>query len=65
MKVAKPQQDMRFDVPTVGVQTIESMRAAGSTVLAIEAGRTILIDEAEAIALANKYGMAIVSRRAA
>ena len=65
VKVAKPQQDMRFDVPTVGVQTIESMRAAGSTVLAIEAGRTILIDEAEAIALANKYGMAIVSRRAA
>jgi DUF1009 family protein len=63
VKVAKPEQDMRFDVPTVGVQTIESMRAAGARVLAIETGRTILIDEEETIALANKYGIAIVSRR--
>lgn len=63
VKVAKPEQDMRFDVPTVGVQTIESMQAAGAKVLAIEAGRTILIDESETIALADKYGIAIVSRR--
>lgn len=65
VKVAKPEQDMRFDVPTVGVQTIESMKAAGSNVLAIEAGRTILIDEADTINLANRYGIAIVSRKAA
>jgi DUF1009 family protein len=62
VKVAKPQQDMRFDVPTVGCTTIESMRQAGAKVLAIEASRTILIDEAETIALAEKYGISIVAR---
>jgi DUF1009 family protein len=61
VKVAKPQQDMRFDVPTVGKQTIESMRQAGARVLAIEAGKTILLDEAETIALADRYGMAVTS----
>jgi UDP-2,3-diacylglucosamine hydrolase len=61
VKVAKPLQDMRYDVPTVGKQTIESMRQAGARVLAIEAGRTILIDEEETIALADRYGIAIVS----
>jgi DUF1009 family protein len=61
VKVAKPEQDRRFDVPTVGIQTIETMRAAGATALAIEAGRTILLDESETIALANKYGIAITS----
>lgn len=44
VKVAKPQQDMRFDVPTVGLNTLESMAAAGGRVLAIEANRTILLD---------------------
>lgn len=63
VKVAKPEQDMRFDVPTVGVQTIESMRAAGGRVLAVEAGRTILLDEAETVALADRYGIAITARR--
>lgn len=62
VKVAKPGQDMRFDVPTVGKQTIESMRAAGAKVLAIEAGQTILIDEAETVALADRYGIAITAR---
>jgi hypothetical protein len=61
VKVAKPQQDMRFDVPTVGVQTIESMRQAGATVLAVEAGKTILIDDAQTIALADRYGIAVVA----
>lgn len=61
VKVAKPQQDKRFDVPTVGVRTIEAMHAAGATVLAIEAGRTILLDEAEMVALADRYGIAITS----
>lgn len=61
VKVAKPNQDMRFDVPTVGAATVEAMRAAGATALAIEAGRTILIDEAETVALADKYGIAITA----
>ncbi len=61
VKVAKPAQDMRFDVPTVGVQTIESMRQAGGKVLAVEAGRTILIDEAETVALADRYGMTVTA----
>lgn len=62
VKVAKPGQDMRFDVPTVGPQTIESMRAAGGRLLAVEAGKTILIDEAETLALADRYGIAVVAR---
>lgn len=59
VKVAKPNQDMRFDVPTVGPMTIESMRVAGATALAIEAGKTILIDEADTLALADRYKMAV------
>lgn len=63
VKVAKPQQDMRFDVPAVGTATIESMKKAGARVLAIEAGKTILLDEAETIRLADRYGITIVARR--
>ena len=62
VKVAKPQQDMRFDVPTVGRDTIETMSRAGARVLAIEAGRTVLLDEAETLALADRYGIAILAR---
>jgi DUF1009 family protein len=61
VKVAKPQQDMRFDVPTVGCATIETMRQAGARVLAIEAGKTILLDESETIALADRYGICIMA----
>lgn len=61
VKVAKPRQDMRFDVPTVGVQTIESMRQAGARVLAVEAGKTICLDEAETIALADRHGITITA----
>lgn len=64
VKVAKPNQDMRFDVPTVGVKTLESMRAAGARVLAIEADRTILLDEAEFRRFAQKHRMTVVARRA-
>jgi DUF1009 family protein len=64
VKVAKPQQDMRFDVPTVGCTTMESMKKAGAQVLAIEAGKTIILDESETIALANRYGISIVARSA-
>jgi len=62
IKVAKPQQDMRFDVPTVGCSTIETMRQAGGRVLAIEAGKTIVIDQAQTVALADRYGISIVAR---
>ncbi len=62
VKVAKPQQDMRFDVPTIGCSTIETLHQAGARVLAIEAGKTILLDENETLALADKYGITIVAR---
>ncbi len=61
MKVAKPQQDMRFDVPTVGVSTIENLQKAGAKVLAIEAGKTIVIDQPDVVALADRLGLAIVA----
>ena len=64
VKVAKPNQDMRFDVPTIGCTTIESMKQAGATVLAVEADKTIIIDEADTVALANRYGITIVARAA-
>lgn len=64
VKVAKPQQDMRFDVPTVGPQTIESMHKAGGRVLAIEAGKTIILDEPETLALADRLGITVVARAA-
>ncbi len=61
VKVAKPQQDMRFDVPTIGLGTLQVMHETGGKVLAIEAGRTILLDEGEVVAFANKHGIAIVA----
>lgn len=62
VKVAKPQQDRRFDVPTIGCSTIETMHRAGGRVLAIEAGQTIVIDQAQTVALADRYGISIVAR---
>ncbi|MDR3634164.1 MAG: UDP-2,3-diacylglucosamine diphosphatase LpxI [Isosphaeraceae bacterium] len=61
VKVAKPQQDMRFDVPTVGVSTIENLHKAKAQILAIEAGKTIVIDQPEVVALANRYGITIIA----
>jgi DUF1009 family protein len=61
VKVAKPQQDMRFDVPTVGAGTMQSMVEAGGRVLAVEADKTILIDEQEVIDFADRHGIAIVA----
>jgi DUF1009 family protein len=61
VKVAKPQQDMRFDVPTIGLGTLETMAAAGGRVLAVEAGRTILIDQQDVIDFANRQQMVIVA----
>lgn len=61
VKVAKPQQDMRFDVPTVGASTIETMKKAGARVLGIEGQKTILIDQEGTLKLANQYGITIVA----
>ncbi len=60
VKVAKPNQDKRFDVPVVGVPTLQTMRSAGATCLAIEAGHTLLFDEAAMIREADAAGIAIV-----
>jgi DUF1009 family protein len=60
VKVAKPKQDLRFDVPVVGVPTIRAMVAAGATCLAIEAGRTLLFDEVSMLREADAAGIAVV-----
>lgn len=61
VKVAKPQQDRRFDVPTVGVKTLQTMHESGGRVLAIESNQTIMIDQQKVADLADKLGIAIVS----
>lgn len=61
VKVAKPQQDMRFDVPTVGLGTLESIRAAGGAVLAVEAHRTILVEHDQFLHQANQARLVVVS----
>ena len=60
VKVAKPNQDMRFDVPVVGVPTIETMITAGATCLSITAGKTLIFDREEMLNLANKNSISIV-----
>lgn len=65
VKVAKPQQDMRFDVPTVGPQTLQTMYECGGKVLAMECEKTIVLDQPEVIRLADKFGIAIVAVSAA
>ncbi|MAE63523.1 MAG: hypothetical protein CMJ18_04565 [Phycisphaeraceae bacterium] len=60
LKTAKPQQDPRFDVPTVGLLTIENLHRHGATCLAVEAGSVILLDRDEMIAAADRMGVAIV-----
>jgi UDP-2,3-diacylglucosamine hydrolase len=61
VKIAKPNQDMRFDVPVIGIKTIEVMRAAGATCLAIDTGKCLLIDGDAVIAAADAAGIAILS----
>jgi DUF1009 family protein len=61
VKVAKPQQDMRFDVPTIGQGTVQALLAAGGKCLAIEAGKTIIVDQTEVIRLADRHGLTIVA----
>ena len=62
VKVAKPTQDMRFDVPVVGVPTVQAMRDAGATVLSVDAGKTLIFDLQELIRAADAAGIAVVGR---
>ena len=62
VKVAKPNQDMRFDVPVVGVSTIEAMQAAGATLLSVDAGKTLMIDGDAIVKAADEAGICIVGR---
>ncbi len=62
IKVAKPNQDMRFDVPIVGLATIQAMRVAGAKVLSVDAGRTLIFDRDQFFGSANEAGIAVVGR---
>ena len=62
VKVAKPKQDMRFDVPVVGIATIQAMRIAGAVALSVDAGRTLVLDGQHVFASANEAGITIVGR---
>ena len=63
VKVAKPSQDMRFDVPVVGVATITAMRAAGADALSIDAGRTLMLDGDAFVRAADDAGIVVVGRQ--
>jgi DUF1009 family protein len=61
VKIAKPNQDMRFDVPVIGVKTIEVMQAAGASCLALDAGKCLMLDGEKIIDAANTAGIAVVA----
>jgi DUF1009 family protein len=61
VKVAKPNQDMRFDVPVIGLKTIETMKQAGATCLALDAGKCLVLDGEAVIKAANAAGIAIIA----
>jgi DUF1009 family protein len=61
VKIAKPNQDMRFDVPVIGVSTIDSMRDAGASCLAIDAAKCLLLDGAAVVHAANQAGIAVIA----
>src|SRR5271157_512973 len=63
VKVAKPNQDMRFDVPVVGMKTIETMKQAGATCLALDAGRCLMFDKPAVIKAADEAGICIVAEK--
>ena len=62
VKVAKPKQDMRFDVPVIGIATIQAMRVAGAAALSVDAGRTLVLDGQHVFASANEARITIVGR---
>ena len=61
VKVAKENHDMRFDVPAIGPTTVESMHQAGGAVIAMEAGKTLIIDREETVRLARRYGIVLIA----
>ena len=61
VKVSKPEQDMRFDVPTIGLGTLQVMSEAGAVVLAVEAKKTLFIDREKTLEFADRHGIAIVA----
>lgn len=62
VKVAKPGQDMRFDVPVIGLATIDAMRAAGASALSIDAGKTLVFDRAALVDAADAAGISVLVR---
>jgi hypothetical protein len=62
VKASKPQQDLRFDVPSVGLQTVITMKEAGASVLAVEAGKTLIFDKEKMTAFADAAKISIVAR---
>ena len=62
VKVAKPKQDMRFDVPVIGLATIQAMRLAGASALSVDAGKTLMFDRDSLLASANEAGISIIGR---
>lgn len=63
IKVAKPNQDMRFDVPTIGLATIENLAKHKAAGLVIEAGKTIILQRVQTLARANELGISVIGRR--
>lgn len=61
IKVSKPNQDMRFDVPAVGLKTLETMHEAGATVLVVEAGKSVVFDKQNMVDYANQHGMIVLA----
>jgi DUF1009 family protein len=61
VKVCKPMQDLRFDLPAVGVQTVRTLGEVGALALAVEAGRTVMLDRDELLAAADAAGISIVA----
>jgi len=61
VKVAKPDQDMRFDVPVIGVKTIETMKRAGAACLALDAGKCLLLDGEAVVEAADRLGISLVA----
>lgn len=60
VKTAKPNQDLRFDVPVVGIETLKSMQTAGASVLAVEAGRVIVVNREEVVKMADSFGISVM-----
>lgn len=63
VKVSKPEQDMRFDVPTIGPQTVQRVHEGGGTAIVVEADKTIVVEQQETAQMAKQLGITIVAVR--